>query len=152
MFGCQNGLTEVITKYTNTQAYFSDGDDPLYIVKPVTSLNNLRKKAIPNCQFSDIKESDNVREQRSACNETGELDSVEIEEFNLRESINFLKYSFDSQNYQQQRVIRKHVPCHWKPILKATHQNSLNRSSPTPQSESRIILPNCSKKGPVSPL
>ena len=81
MFVCQNGLTEDITQYAHTQVSFSDGDVPLYIVHPVSSINNLTQHALKNCQFANIKESDNFSEQSSACNESRELHSLEIGKF-----------------------------------------------------------------------
>ena len=76
MFVCQNGLTEDITQYAHTQVSFSDGDVPLYIVQPVSSINNLTQHALKNCQFDNIKESDNFSEQRSSRNESGELSNL----------------------------------------------------------------------------
>ena len=130
--------TEDITQYAHTHV-------PLYTVRQDTSFNNLTKPALQNFQYYERMESNTFSESR-------ELDSVEIEEFHLREPINFLKQSFDSQNYQQQQVIRKHFPSYCKPELQATQPNLPNQINPDSKSESRIILQNCSKNWSASEL
>jgi hypothetical protein len=150
MFGCQNGLTEDRTRYAKKQASFDDGYVPLYIVHDVKSLNTATKQSLQIYQFSNRKESDTFSEQRSACNDSGEFNSVEIEKFPLIAPISFSKQSFDLENYQQQQDILQHFPCY--PVLQASQQTSPHQGNPNPKSESCIILPNCSDKWPVSQL